>query len=519
MQSVAVIINTFNNLQYLNDAISSVIGQTRKPDEIIVVDDGSTEDPSGIVSKWDGVRLLRQLNQGLATARNTGWKACNSSFVVFLDADDRLRPTAIATNLEQFAKHPECGFVYGSYCFISDNGRVTARVIPSKLSNDQYSDFLSGNPIGMHATVMYRRTCLQEIGGFDSRQTAAEDYDLYIRASRVFRSTCTFETIADYRRHCANMSNNIPLMLTSVLSALRHQKPVVQARQQWAIAYRQGRKRWKRHYAELQLVQLRNRIVRGDSNISGPMKDLFETTLLAPVAVALAAGSLLLRAVSKKLSNRVDFGHLRRDKPFSTVFGFDRGKPVDRHYVERFLQMHSADIRGRVLEIGDNKYTLQFGEDQVKTSEVLNRWRSENGDYFADLSDGVGIPENSFDCIILTQTLHLCFELNAAVATLWRLLRPDGVLLLTVPWVSSIDRGEWGDTWYWSITPAALKRLLALKFEPAHVDIESYGNVLAATAFLYGLAEHEIREKDLDASDPFCPVIVAARAKKVAQEK
>ncbi|TGU85471.1 methyltransferase domain-containing protein, partial [Mesorhizobium sp. M00.F.Ca.ET.151.01.1.1] len=102
---------------------------------------------------------------------------------------------------------------------------------------------------------------------------------------------------------------------------------------------------------------------------------------------------------------------------------------------------------------------------RVTTSDVLNRYDGHPLTTFVgDLANSNDLPSETFDCIVLTQTLHLLFDLPAAVATLWRILKPGGVLLITVPWVSPIDRGEWGDSWFWSITPAALRRLLSDRF-------------------------------------------------------
>jgi SAM-dependent methyltransferase len=131
-----------------------------------------------------------------------------------------------------------------------------------------------------------------------------------------------------------------------------------------------------------------------------------------------------------------------------------------------------------------------------------------------DLSEGDNFPSAMFDCIVLTQTLHLIFDMRKAIATLHRMLKPGGVLLATVPGVSSIDRGQWGSSWYWSLSPAALSRLLEEKFDSANVNVIAYGNVLAAVAFLHGLAEHELSAAELDAHDPQYPMIAAARAVK-----
>ena len=133
-----------------------------------------------------------------------------------------------------------------------------------------------------------------------------------------------------------------------------------------------------------------------------------------------------------------------------------------------------------------------------------------------DLATGDHLPSDAFDCIVLTQTLHLVFDVAAAVATLHRLLAPGGVLLLTVPGVSSVDRGEWGNTWYWSFTEASLRRVLDACWPDANVSVTSHGNVLTALAFLHGLADDELTDAEFAVTDAQYPVIVTARAVKEA---
>jgi SAM-dependent methyltransferase len=208
----------------------------------------------------------------------------------------------------------------------------------------------------------------------------------------------------------------------------------------------------------------------------------------------------------------VRLGDLRRVTPLSRAFGFDRGQPVDRYYIESFLARNAADIRGRVLEIGDATYTRRFGANRVTRSDVLHVSNGNpNATIVADLAHGEAIPSASFDCVILTQTLHLVYDVRAAVATLRRILAPGGVCLVTVPGISQIDAGAWRDSWYWAFTPASLSRALGERFG-ARVSVESYGNVLAASSFLYGLSAAELTAEELDAADACYPVTVAARA-------
>jgi SAM-dependent methyltransferase len=211
----------------------------------------------------------------------------------------------------------------------------------------------------------------------------------------------------------------------------------------------------------------------------------------------------------------VTFGSLRRVTPISTRFGFDRGLPVDRYYIESFLARWQADIRGRVLEVGDDTYTRRFGGEQVSQADILHVSRENpQATIIADLADAPHIPDDSFDCLVLTQTLHLIYDLPAAIGTAARILKPGGVLLATVPGISQLDSGEWSGTWFWSLTPHSAHRLFGSAFPPERVLVQSFGNVLAAISFLHGLAVSELSPQELDHNDPAYPLVVAVRAVK-----
>jgi SAM-dependent methyltransferase len=214
---------------------------------------------------------------------------------------------------------------------------------------------------------------------------------------------------------------------------------------------------------------------------------------------------------------QVAAGDFQRLTPFSNEFGYDRGGPIDRYYIENFLQKEAASIRGRALEIGDNAYTMQFGRATVGQSEVLHVDASNpQATWVGDLSDAPHIPDNTFDCLVLTQTLHLIYDFRAALRTCYRILKPGGTLLLTVPGLTPIDRGEWRETWYWAFTDSALRRLFAETFPAGEVEISSFGNVRVATAYLYGLGLPEIDQTSLDYYDPQFQVINAVKAVKHA---
>lgn len=211
----------------------------------------------------------------------------------------------------------------------------------------------------------------------------------------------------------------------------------------------------------------------------------------------------------------VRFGSLRRLTPISGNFGYDRGEPIDRYYIEAFLDRHAADIRGRVLEIGDDVYTRCYGGEKVTRRDVLHiSADNPHATIVADLAGGDGIPSDSFDCIILTQTLHFIYDMPAAVRTIHRILRLGGVCLATVPGISQIDRGEWKDIWYWALTGTAVRRLFTGPFVQEDVTVQSHGNVLASCAFLQGIASDELTRTELDYHDPSFPLVVTVRAVK-----
>ena len=213
---------------------------------------------------------------------------------------------------------------------------------------------------------------------------------------------------------------------------------------------------------------------------------------------------------------RVHFGNLRRITPISGEFGLDRGRAIDRYYIETFLSRHVADIRGHVLEIGDNRYTQKFGGARVTRSDVLHVYPgNSSATLVADLANAGDIPADSFDCIILTQTLQFIYDARAAMNHLHRILKPDGRLLVTLPGISQISRYDmdrWGD--FWRFTTLSGRRLFEEKFAAGSVTVETYGNVLAAIAFLEGLALEELQPEELDYSDHDYQLVIAIRAVK-----
>lgn len=211
----------------------------------------------------------------------------------------------------------------------------------------------------------------------------------------------------------------------------------------------------------------------------------------------------------------IDFGDLRVLAPVSREFGYDRGMPIDRYYIEGFLDANRDIIRGHVLEIGDDKYTRQFGADRVSRSDVLHVSEGNpKATLVADLTAADAIADDCFDCIIFTQTLQFIFEHRSAVATLHRILKPGGTLLATVPGITKVPQDQWGELCAWSYTMYSVQRLFEESFASSSLRVESKGNVLAATAFLHGLATQELTSEELEYVDPLYQVLISIRASK-----
>jgi hypothetical protein len=215
-------------------------------------------------------------------------------------------------------------------------------------------------------------------------------------------------------------------------------------------------------------------------------------------------------------------GTLWRTTPLSRKFGIDRGTPIDRYYIEKFLLRNRADIRGHVLEIAENTYTQKFGGDQVTASDVLHTVAGAKGaTIIGDLSTGEGIPDNTFDCMIITQTYQFIYDMQAAVWNTYQSLKPGGIVLATFSGISQISRYDmdrWGE--YWRVTTRAVQKLFEEEFyfiddvPLRDIQVESYGNVLSAISLLHGLAAEELTPEELDYIDPDYQVVVTVRGVK-----
>lgn len=532
---VSVIIPCFNQGRFLAEAIRSVQGQTYSNLEIIVIDDGSTDNTREVAQGFANVQYYRQTNAGLSAARNTGVKKCNGLFLVFLDADDILYDNAVELNLQWMLRKPSWAFVSGAHHKVDELLRPLDRQELPGVIADHYQALLRGNYIGMHATVMYRRSIFLSYD-YDTTLSACEDYDLYLKIARDHSVGNHTIRIAAYRHHGNNMSRDHTYMLSQALKVHARQAPLLRSEEE-RRAWRTGVATWRKYYAELIYEEQCRKIYDSDAWPSLPEMRLMATA--APSQFKSYCAKKTRRAFRVKLKRvlpdrmlkwlhasgwykryvpapgKVQAGDFNRVTPFSVDFGFDRGGAIDRFYIEDFLHQNRLLVKGKVLEIGDNAYTVKYGGERVLQSDILHVDNSnKQATYIGDITNVPQIPSDEFDCIIFTQTLHLIYDFKSALKTCYRILKPGGCLLLTVPGISHIDKGEWRDYWLWSFTDASINKIMNETFGGAAIDIKTYGNVYVAAAFLYGMGLAEFRKEYLFYHDRSYQVIISAAAVK-----
>jgi glycosyltransferase involved in cell wall biosynthesis len=254
---VSVVIPCFNQGKYLGEAIQSVLVQTHARTEIVIVDDGSTDTTAAVAHSYPQAIYLYQHNQGLAMARNAGLRASTGDYVTFLDSDDRFLPKAVEAGLNCLSKHPECGFVFGRYRNIDADGKVISPPNQPPDESDFYSALLQRNLIGMPAAVMYPRSVLDRVRGFQGQLRRCEDYDLYLRIAREFSIHKHDEIVAEYRRHGEQMSRNYRRMLDTTLQILQTQAPFASRDPRLESAIKAGVSNWHNYYGLLMLQDFR----------------------------------------------------------------------------------------------------------------------------------------------------------------------------------------------------------------------------------------------------------------------
>jgi glycosyltransferase involved in cell wall biosynthesis len=283
---ISVIIPCYNAARFLRETIESILVQEYPKVEIIVVDDGSTDESADIARWYSGVCCIRQDNAGVAAARNAGLQHSSGAFVVFLDADDRMLPHALKSNLECLLKEPDCAFAFGDVQGIDIHGAPLPHqsVCPHR-QKEHYLSLLYHCYIWTPGAVMYRRSILDVVSGFDERVAAAADLDLYLRITRVYPACYCGTTVLEYRMYQGNMNSNYGIMLAATVAVMRRQRPWVQGNRELEEAFRNGIRFFQVYYGNLLITQLLDH-VRSRTNWRMAMRAGLVLARYAPLVAA-----------------------------------------------------------------------------------------------------------------------------------------------------------------------------------------------------------------------------------------
>jgi glycosyltransferase involved in cell wall biosynthesis/SAM-dependent methyltransferase len=502
---VSIVVPCFNLGPYLDEAVQSVLDQTFQDFEIVIVDDGS-DDPATrqlfASYRRPKTRVLRTENQGVARARNLGLEHATGSYVSFLDADDLFERAFLERTVEALEENPSLTF---ASCWLRAFGAADFEWKPRSCD---FPDLLAEDTVCTAALM--RRDVLLSVGGFDPGMPVAgyEDWELAIRiVERGAKGLIVPEFLFRYRARAGSMTE----ACTAPHNHMRLFEYIVDKHLETYRVHHPGVMRVvSRRTSELERF-LSDPPPRPSVGRNGAGWRAEVTTLERHRRML---QECIPSPSAKSPPSEVEWGSLRRLEPVSRVWGLDRGIPVDRHYIDRFLARHRDAITGRLLEVKDADYTNRFGADVAAVDVVDIASENPAATLIADLAEPESLPPEQYDCFVLTQTMHVIYDCHAVIRNAFRTMRPGGVLLATLPCVSRIDyeSGVEGD--YWRFTPASARRMFEEIFGAGHVQLATFGNLLACTAFLQGLAAEELTSDELDRSDPYFPLLVGVRAEK-----
>ncbi len=260
---VSVVIPCYNHARFLAHAIESVLAQSYSNFELVVVDDGSTDDTSKVAKGYSMLNYVYQENAGRSTARNTGLRLSRAEFIVFLDADDRLLPNALETGINCMHEHPECALVSGHCRVIDSNGAILPSPRQQHVEQEHYLQLLRGGSyIWCPAVAFFQRKVFDFVHGFDPALMPVEDYDLYLRITKDFPVYSHNRVIAEYRQHGSNTSRDVTAMEHAALAAHKAQWDLVKANSQYREAYYAGQAFWQNDYPLQRMVSRIREIVR-----------------------------------------------------------------------------------------------------------------------------------------------------------------------------------------------------------------------------------------------------------------
>ncbi len=478
--------------------------QSRSPDQLILLIDASVPAVARpwieAVARRVEARVVRVEAPGDAAACESAFEACTASHVLWLEAGDHLERDALRDLHAAAAARPQAALIASGWTLAGpgDERQVFAPPLTAR-------DLMAAPPTPLGATLLPHARWASS-GGFDSQAEPLHWHEFRLRLAvesnevvPVARALLTRAWTAD-----------APYATTWASAAESRAHAYVATRHAAALGAHAADVLYAR---ELALLDAARRYRSALARHRAAQQEIAERDGRAGATAATAARDDGEQA--SPLPSDVDMGDLRRVSPIARDWGYSRGAPLDRHYIEQFLAAHAADVAGHVLEVQEGDYARCFGGQRVRHVDVLDLDPANRGvTVVADLRCAANLGDGTYDCVILTQTANVIDDMPATVAECARILRPGGVLLATFPTASRVclEYGHDGD--FWRLTPSGVRHLLEGAFAAEDVDVEGVGNLLSTVAFLHGLAGHELSQEELAARDPYYPLLVTARAVK-----
>jgi peptidoglycan/xylan/chitin deacetylase (PgdA/CDA1 family) len=429
-------------------------------------------------------------------ARNSGVRRSVGAYFLIVDGSDQLTADYVPTAIRVLDAEP--GVAFAALAGVVPFGHTNSSRLVGRGDRIGTRE-LVGSPWAIGPAII-RRGAFDEAGGFDEALPTLVDWDLLLTlADAGMIGVITGGASSRYVEDDVRLRET--LAASSHLPAMR----IIFARHQAAFEKNMAAALIERERTARVLFDHEQRLLER------------RRQALADLAKSAEALASLRPALARYALRTLEFGDLRSTAPVSRFWGSDRGVPVDRHYIHEFLEEHAGDVRGHVLEMLDANLTSAYGGDRVVRSDVLDiDPGNARATLIGDLRAAEELPEGVYDCFILTQTLHLIDDMAAALTTARRVLKPGGVLLVTLPCASMVatEYGPRGD--HWRVTEAGARALFERVFSPGDLSIRARGNLLTTTAFLHGLSCDDLDPAEFAVDDPAYPLVITVRARKPA---
>ena len=475
-------------------ALRVALGQAAPGVELLVVGDpAALARARQLADALDAPPLVRWVESHASkpgATRNAGVRAARAAHVLLTDGGEAIPPGYAADIVEHVASLPRVATI------VPARGTGHSRLAWTPVSARD----AVGGPWSFGSSLVLTRAACERLGGFDEELPEFAEWEWLLRAIDAGEEVRTAPDAASRQadddvplRESLRSERHLPAirLIVNRHHALfsRHTRDAIAAREQL-------------------IASLRTR----EERLHGER---------AQVEADLGAARRALTSLSTELAvygrRTLEFEDLRRTTPISRNWGLDRGMPIDRRYIHTFMGRHAADVHGEVLEMLDAELTTSYGRERVRRSDILDiDPGNPRATVVADLRSAEQMPEHAYDCVILTQTIHVIDDMAAVLTNVHRALKPGGVLLMTLPSASmvAVEYGPRGD--HWRVTEAGARALTERAFEPSSIEVRAYGNVLTTTAFLYGLGCDDLDAHELEAHDPAYPTLITVRARKTA---